>query len=493
MLVRFSVFVCLVCSCGDNLHLIDVEHESYVKPLNPRAELDFGRKVAASADGQVLVVAAEREPSESTGIGIPRLDSSAPNSGAVYVYVRSGPTWFGYSYIKSSNSRPDAYFGRSLALSADGTTLAVGAVGDSSSARGIDGDQDDENAPSSGAVYVFRRSGTEWRQMAYIKSSNSDAEDAFGVSVALSESGLRLAVGASGERSASSGVNGNQDDETAPGSGAVYVFDMTDETWSQTAYIKASNPSERSMFGWDVGLSADGETLVVGALLEGDNETSAPASGAAYVFSFDDGTWFQKAYLKASNAEAADIFGFKVGISGDGATIAIGATGESSADNGINADEGNNDATASGATYVFIRTGDSWLQESYIKASNSNYGDSFGAALELSYDGSSLVVGAPNEGSLTHEPAGDQTSNYGVSVGAVYRFERVAGEWQQESFIKAFNAEPRDAFGVSVSLAENARTLVVGASGEASNATGVDGDDKNNDMPGCGAAYVFVE
>jgi len=111
------------------------------------------------------------------------------------------------------------YFGYSVAL--DGDTLAVGAYGEDSSARGINGNQSDNSASGSGAVYVFTRAGTTWTQQAYIKASNTETYDQFGWSVALD--GDTLAVGARGERSSARGINGNQSDNTASGSGAVYV------------------------------------------------------------------------------------------------------------------------------------------------------------------------------------------------------------------------------------------------------------------------------
>jgi hypothetical protein len=109
-----------------------------------------------------------------------------------------------------------------------GDTLAVGAYGEDSAAQGVGGDQTDNSALGSGAVYVFRRTGTDWQQEAYLKASSTGAfnpvngGDRFGIGVALS--GDTLAIGASGEDSASQGVNGNQDDNSAWSSGAVYVF-----------------------------------------------------------------------------------------------------------------------------------------------------------------------------------------------------------------------------------------------------------------------------
>ncbi|TKB32571.1 MAG: integrin, partial [Nitrospira sp.] len=72
--------------------------------------------------------------------------------------------------------------------------------------------------------YVFTRTGTTWSQQAYVKSSNTDTGDGFGISVALSADGNALAIGAYNESSTATGINGNQADNSAPDSGAVYVY-----------------------------------------------------------------------------------------------------------------------------------------------------------------------------------------------------------------------------------------------------------------------------
>ncbi len=89
----------------------------------------------------------------------------------------------------------------------------------------MNGDQADNSAFGAGAAYVFTRdSGGVWTQQAYVKASNTDAFDDFGQSVALSDDGNTLAVGAIDEDSAATGVNGDQADNNSARAGAVYVF-----------------------------------------------------------------------------------------------------------------------------------------------------------------------------------------------------------------------------------------------------------------------------
>src|SRR5205814_398247 len=108
--------------------------EAYAKAPNPRTEGDFGVEVALSGD--TLVVGSPGESSNATGINGDPADTSAPRAGAVYVFTRSGTTWSQQAYLKASNTRANAVFGVSVAISAD--TIAVGSSEESSNATGID-------------------------------------------------------------------------------------------------------------------------------------------------------------------------------------------------------------------------------------------------------------------------------------------------------------------------------------------------------------------
>ncbi|HET9664093.1 MAG TPA: FG-GAP repeat protein, partial [Burkholderiales bacterium] len=99
-----------------------------------------------------------------------------------------------------------------------------GASMEDSAARGLHGNQRDNAAQDAGAAYVFMRNGTNWRQDSYLKASNAEAFDEFGVSVAISADGRTLVIGAPTEAGASGGVNVNQNDNSAPEAGAAYVF-----------------------------------------------------------------------------------------------------------------------------------------------------------------------------------------------------------------------------------------------------------------------------
>jgi len=338
---------------------------------------------------------------------------------------------------------------------------------------------------------VFNRGGSALDQVVYGKASNPGANDGFGYSVALS--GDTLAVGAYFESSAAVGVNGDQTNDGAIRAGAVYVFARTGATWSQQAYLKASNTGSGDNFGRAIALS--GDTLVVGAPQEasaaigiGGNpaDNTASGAGAIYVFVRSGATWSQQAYIKASNTGAFDAFGGAVALSGD--TLAVGATGEASAATGVGGNQTDNTAGSAGAVYVFTRSGSTWVQQAYIKASNTGAGDDFGAAVALS--GDTLAVGATGEASAATGIGGNQADNSASTAGAVYVFTRTGSTWAQQSYIKASNTGKGDLFGNALALAGD--TLAVGAFGEASAATGVNGDQTNDTALAAGAVYVFV-
>jgi hypothetical protein len=165
----------------------------------------------------------------------------------------------------------------------------------------------------------------------------------------------------------------------------------------------------------------------------------------------------------------------------------VGAYGEDSNAIGVNGNQANNSSEHSGAAYVFVRNGNNWSQQAYIKASNTEANDLFGQFVALAAD--TLVVGADDESSNATGVNGDQTNNSADNAGAVYAFVRNGNTWSQQAYIKASNTEAGDSFGANFAIYGN--TIVVGASSEDSNATGVNGDQNNNTTQDSGAAYVF--
>ena len=148
----------------------------------------------------------------------------------------------------------------------------------------------------------------------------------------------------------------------------------------------------------------------------------------------------QQAYLKASNTEAGDSFGYSVAISAD--TVVVATPWESSNAIGVNGDGTNNSADSSGAAYVFIRSGTTWSQQAYLKASNTGAGDNFGSSVAIS--GDTLVVGAPYEDSNATYTDGNGADNSALNSGAAYVFTRSGTAWSQQVYIKPSNTEAGD-------------------------------------------------
>jgi hypothetical protein len=399
-------------------------------------------------------------------------------------------------YLKASNTDAGDRFGAAIAMSADGSTLAVAAVEEDGNGTGATGNPADNTVANAGAVYVYLRGATGWTQQAYLKASNPGAGDGFGVALSLSANGSTLAVGAPGEDSSTTTIN-SVSNNAASDAGAAYVFTRTGATWTQQAYVKASNAGADDAFGASVSLSADGSTLAVGAPGEDSSTTgviatapsvnnSAANAGAAYVFGRSGTTWTQQAYVKASNTDAGDEFGRSLALSGDGGTLAVGAPNESSAATGVNGNASDNSAAASGAVYVFVRPATSWSQQAYLKASNTGGDDLLGQSLALSQDGNTLAVGAPFEDSVG-APSDDTASG----SGAVYVFVRSGVTWSQQAYLKATATFAGDAFGTSVALAADGNTLAIGAPlGDGS--TPGTGNPTTRGVVDTGAVTVFV-
>lgn len=169
--------------------------------------IDFGEQFGSvvAVSGDTAVVGAPREHSGSAGVNGDQSDDSLLDAGAAYVLIRIGTTWVQQAYLKASNPIEGAAFGTSVAI--DGDTIVVGAPGEDGGSSGVNGDESDQSAASSGAAYVFVRSGTTWSQEAYLKASNPDSDDNFGSAVAID--GDRIVVGAPHEDSAIGGIGAN--------------------------------------------------------------------------------------------------------------------------------------------------------------------------------------------------------------------------------------------------------------------------------------------
>jgi len=395
-------------------------------------------------------------------------------------------------YFKASNAADRDFLGNSVSLSADGSTMAVGAAAEDSAASGVNGDQSDNSFYDAGAVYLFARNADGWQQQAYIKASNPDAADLFGNSVSLSADGNTLAVGAMKEDSASNEINGDQNDNSDRNAGAVYVFIRSGGQWQQQAYIKAGNSTRvideccddryGDQFGSIVKLSADGNTLAVAAERESSNQPGVTlpsedsgiqiTGGAVYVFARSGDNWTQHSHIKArasistSYRNSSSEFGRSLSLSGDGTTLAIGVS-----DNGTATTTSRSITTRGpdfrdniyGAVYVYTLTGDSWEKQALLRKISTNRGW-YGWSVAISHSGDTLAIAEPD----------------GVDV-----WERNDGVWQGQTNLETFKGR--------VALSADGNTLVTSNMFDSNSSTGVNGyrgyEIRSTEA---GAAHIFI-
>ena len=266
-------------------------------------------------------------------------------------------------------------FGYSVALSGD--TAVIGARFD----------DDDVNGLESGSAYVFTRTGTTWTQQAKLTAADGAAGDQFGYSVALS--GDTAVITADADDDVVNGVD----------SGSAYVFTRSGTTWTQQAKLTAADGAAGDQFGVRVALS--GDTAVIGARFDDDDDVNGLDSGSAYVFTRSETTWSQQAKLTAADGAAGDWFGYSVALSGDNALI------------GAHFDDDDVNGVDSGSAYVFTRSGTTWSQQARLTAADGAAGDQFGGRVAIS--GDTALIGAR----LVNDDVN------GVDSGAAYVFTGV--------------------------------------------------------------------
>ena len=222
------------------------------------------------------------------------------------------------------------------------------------------------------------------QQGAVLTGTGETGGGEFGFSMALSADGNTALIGAPFD---SSNV------------GTAFVFTRAAGVWTQQgAKLTATGGTANAQFGFSVALSADGNTALIGARLDGGGV------GAAFVYTRTAGVWTQQgAKLTATGETGNARLGSSVALSADGNTAFIGA----SLDN-----------ANLGAAFVFIRTAGVWTQQgAKLTASGETGNGEFGFTVALSADGNTAVIGAVTDNS---------------NVGAAFVFTRTAGIWTQQ-------------------------------------------------------------
>lgn len=241
-------------------------------------------------------------------LGSPDDDDNGGASGSAYIYRREGDAFAQLQKIFPGDPAASARFGASAA------------VGGEHSQYVFIGAQSSTTFPAPGRTYIFERDRENWTELQKLQASNTTNTDGFGAAIAAS--GNHVAVGAP-----------YHDGEASDG-GAVFVFYRDGALFTQQAVLSASDVEATDVsFGLALSMNATADLLVVGAHLK--KESATAPGGAAYVFIRDGNQWTQQAKLISDDRASGDNFGFSVAISADGDTVAIGANDESAGDGAV--------------------------------------------------------------------------------------------------------------------------------------------------------------
>lgn len=332
---------------------------------------------AASIDGNLAVVTADAEA----------------DHGAAYAYQFQAGQWVQIQKIVPADVATADLFGKTAAIV--GQRMAIGSP------------QDDDGGNSSGSVYIYEFDGAVWQQVQKLVASDAQANDLFGWAVSMA--GDVLAVSAI------------DDDDQGLDTGAVYVFRHNGVQWVEEQKLAVSTPGVTDEFGFSV--ATDGTVIVGGTP---NHDAVAADAGAAYVFRFNGTTWVEEQKLLAGNGASDDWLGWSVAVQGD--VILVGATRHDVS------------AADSGAVYLWVYDGASWVPTDMFSSASATSSASFGWSLAL--DGDRLAVGA----------AGNTSGQ-----GSVYIFVENAGHDWVESCRLIGSGAPgagsfNDSLGASVAL-----------------------------------------
>lgn len=391
---------------------------SMVKADTPTPDSHFGTRVALSGD--TMVVTAMSDDSSAKGVNpeSPARDGAA-NSGAAYVFRRRGAEWHQEAYIKASDTSKDAELGKSIVLQGD--TLILGAWKEA----------------EQGAVYVYQREGTTWRELEKITAQPRQNGSNFGQSLALLGDVLVIGAGAQD-------VNAND-------TGAVHIYRRgADLTWTFDRILSPDTLGTYNWFGSSVSMTDD--YLVVGSTGEGNGTL---AGGAAYVFRTK--TFELIDMIKPSSAGTVGFFGEYTAVVGD--TIVISSFN-------------NNAGLSNGTVYVYAPGQDGKFEQKLeLAASNAGGGDQFGTGLALTQD--YLLVGAAHESSAAVGINGSLQGSAVENGGAAYLFARSGAiGFRQIAHIKASEPASGAQFGCAVAIAGSDIAITADSDAHAASGSG---------------------
>lgn len=322
-------------------------------------------------------------------------------------YAETSPT----TLISSFGASED-FMGSSCALSEDGDIAVIGAPGVDVAGRS-----------EQGAVYIFERNGDVWSQTVLIIARDGDTDHQFGTSVGISDSGDYIVVGSPGS-----------DSQT----GCAYVFKRVSKTvWEQEAKITYASSAKEDEFGFSVSIDGSAEAIVIGA------PGAFDSAGRAYVYQKPVGGWSNldtpSAVLQSGDGDRFHYFGDSCAFSSDGSTVVVGAPGNESA-------------------YIYQSVGNMWSDtvedwNGKITASDGYTGLNFGTAVDVSGDGTYIVVGGP------------KSFYKGWYKGAGYVFQYTGMYWAQAALFMTESAPYSAEMGTDVAISDDGDVILLGAPG----------------------------
>ena len=340
------------------------------------------------------------------------------------------------SRLSPGDRRPNDHFGHSISVDHSGKRVAI------TSLRGNTG-----TILDTGAVHIFYNSETGWIQEAKLTPSDGRTNDNFGYAVSINKDGSKIVVGSP-----------NHDPFDVFNAGVAYIYTRLDNSWVEEAKLVPSDMNANNYFGSAVAISDSGNRVAIGAHRR-DNILVVNTGGVYTYLKDETDEWIEESILVTSDGRDYDNFGYSLSMTGDGTRLAIGSRFQ----------DGSSIVNI-GAVYIFSRLGDEWAEEAKITASDKALFDMFGYSVDITSDGSRVVIGAylAEDGVIT-------------DAGIVYVFTRNGVEWTQEARLTSGKRKKKDRLGCSVSIDDNGKRIVAGAYLA-----------DINEAVDSGAAYIFL-
>jgi hypothetical protein len=354
----------------------------------------IGYALDISDDGSTVVVGADDA------------DFHGVNSGQVHIYKRNAAGWALDTTLYGNSPGANKRFGFAVAISGNGSIIAVGAVGDTEC-----------------GLYVYEYSQGSWNHIdTRISASNVE----FGYSVAADFTGNTILT--SSRLGLVSGVS----------SGLVTVYKRNGSSYVNSATLTPVVPLNNESFGNSISVSDDGLVVAIGSTWSKQNGSNT-LSGGCFVFSYNGTSW-DGILLSPLDGKRNDHYGVSVSLSGDGTRLAIGSYKNSST------------KKDTGAVYVYHYENTNWLLDVKLFSNSNTSGCAYGYSVSMAHDGNLLAVGSYGDDSASRDN------------GAVFVYALVDNAWVEYYKHTSPNGLANDYFGTSVAFSDLG-ILAVGAYG----------------------------